>query len=332
MNITIKNQWYTKNTWMIRGIGAGLRPKSISPVNINNFSIVMKLRLADILRPTSMYCTMTHTITSFVFMNTIIHVSRRTRYMQHSTMVTWVMGWRVTGLGPVSTSSVTTNSFSYIARGKFSGLFRTISTYVVINSYILPKFSIIATSVFHPISIIKTDITLLVFMNIFIYTKRINYQSQKSTTVFCVIGGRLDFLRPIITSPFNINPCYMIDRVRVSGLLWPIFTSTNITTMITSAITRGIVYGINWPMYASLITTIHFKTFFFINFIVFTTVGGIMAGIMRPISYTFINTHRENTCSVYWFGSALLVWWMASVNGLRQDLSLNCVRFQSILI
>ena len=149
--------------------------------------------------------------------------------------------------------------------------------------------------------IIKTDTNLLFFMNIFIYRTRRNWWSQQSTTVTWVMVGRVAGMRPISTSPFNINSCYTISRGRVAGILRPRFKYTDITTMISYDITRGrvagikihmpmtiaitiwIVDGIKIPMSMYFITQRHFKNFFG-NFIFRTTVGGIMSGLMRPIS------------------------------------------------
>ena len=106
-----KTQWYTKHTWIMRGRGDGMIPKSNSPITINNFYIILKGRVAYILIHTSTYCNMRPTITSFIFMNTIIPMKRRTRYIQQSTMATWVIGRREDGLVPISTSTITTKSW-----------------------------------------------------------------------------------------------------------------------------------------------------------------------------------------------------------------------------
>ena len=82
------------------------------------------------------------------------------------------MGGRVACLGPVPKSPTTTNSFYHIVREKLNGIFRPRSTSTTIKSYINPRVTIITTSIFTPIIIIRTDITLLFFMKLFLYTMR----------------------------------------------------------------------------------------------------------------------------------------------------------------
>ena len=161
--ITLKPQWYINITWIIGGIGSVLIPISTSPITINTFYVIVKGRVADPLRPTSASCAITPTIFSFIY-----------SYNQQSTMDTWVMGLIVAGLGHISTSPITTNSFSCIAGLKVAGLFIPISTSTRINSYIPPLDVIITTSISPPIIIIITDTTLIFFVNIFLYITRIN--------------------------------------------------------------------------------------------------------------------------------------------------------------
>ena len=118
----------------------------------------------------------------------------------------------------------------------------------------------------------------------------------------------------------------------VAGLLWPRSTSTNITTMITSAITRGRVVGLKRPMSTSSVTQIHYKTFDIRNFIYVMIVGIIMAGLMIQISYTSITSHRESTFLTDRVGPALLVPWTDSVNKLHWGLNLHCVRLQVSMV
>ena len=94
------------------------------------------------------------------------------RYSQLSTMITWAMLGIVAGLRSVSNSPITTNSFSYIARVKISGLFRPIYTYTIINSYIPRWVAIVVTSISPPIIVIITDITLLIFSKLPLYLTR----------------------------------------------------------------------------------------------------------------------------------------------------------------
>ena len=127
-----------------------MRPKSTSTINITIFDIILKRRVADLLITTFNSFTITPTVSSLIF-----------RYTQQYTMVTWVMGGRAAGLGHISTSPITTNSFSCIARGKMAGLFRPRSTSTTMKYYKSPQVSIIATSIYPPIIIIINDITLL---------------------------------------------------------------------------------------------------------------------------------------------------------------------------
>ena len=159
---------------MIGGRGDSLRPKSTSPITTSTFSIIVKKIVVDLLRPTFTSCIIPHTIIYFIFINTIIQMVRRTRYTQQSTITIWVVLVRVAGLGPIPTSTIATNSFSLIDRGKLAGILRPRYTSTIINSYISPRFDIITTSIPPPIFIIKTGITLLFFMKIFIYMTRRN--------------------------------------------------------------------------------------------------------------------------------------------------------------
>ena len=147
---------------MMGGIRAGLRPISTSHITINTFSNTVKGIVSSLLRPTSTSCTITPTISYLKFV-----------YTQQSTMVTWVMGGIVDGMGPISNSPITTNSFSYIVKVKVDGFFRPISTSTTIKSYVHPLFAIIITSISPPIVIIRTCITLLFFVNLFLYTMTI---------------------------------------------------------------------------------------------------------------------------------------------------------------
>ena len=149
---------------MMGGKEAGLIPIPTSNITINTVYITVKVIVKNILRNTYMYCTITPTITSFVSRNNIINMKRSTRYTKQSNMVTWVTGGIVAGLGYISTSPITTNSFSNITRRKVPGIFRPISMSVTIKSYITPKFTIITTYISPPNNTITTDITLLRYM------------------------------------------------------------------------------------------------------------------------------------------------------------------------
>ena len=92
---------------MIGGRGGGMIPKSTSPITINIFSIIVKIRVADLLRPNYTYFTINNNTSSLIL-----------RYVQQYTVVAWVMGGRVAGLVPISISTITLKSFYHIARGK----------------------------------------------------------------------------------------------------------------------------------------------------------------------------------------------------------------------
>ena len=134
------------------------------------------------------------------------------------------------------------------------------------------------------------------------------------------IGGGVAGRRPISTSPFNINSCYLIVRDRFYGILWPISAYINISFTITrgggsshtwtksttSAIAWEIIAGIKIPMSTTFTTSVitwgrvaglkihmstiflaqrNFKTFFLRTFLVIImTAGIIVSGIMIPIS------------------------------------------------
>ena len=81
MTITIKTQLSTNHAWTMGRKGDGLRPKTTSTITINTFSIILKVRVAYLLRPNYKSCTMTPNITALIFMNNIIHMEIITRYM-----------------------------------------------------------------------------------------------------------------------------------------------------------------------------------------------------------------------------------------------------------
>ena len=109
---------------MMGGRGDGLKPISTSFIAINNFCVTFKVIVHDLLRPTSTSSVITPNITSCVLMNTIIDMTVINRYKQQSTVVTFVMGGRVAGMGPISTSSITVSSFFHVSRGRVYGNFR----------------------------------------------------------------------------------------------------------------------------------------------------------------------------------------------------------------
>ena len=88
-------------------------------------------------------------------------MTRSTRYRKIYTMLVYVMGKIMSGMGPISTSPITTNSFSNVARIKVVGIFRPRSTSATINYCITPQVTIITTYISPIITIITTDITFL---------------------------------------------------------------------------------------------------------------------------------------------------------------------------
>ena len=125
--------------------GVGLRPISNSLITINTFYVIAKGRVANILRPTLTSSIITPTITSYIVMKTIINMSIINRYTQKYTMVNWVIGRRVSGMGYISTSPITINIFFRINRVILDGIFRYRSTSAIINSSINPPVTIITT-------------------------------------------------------------------------------------------------------------------------------------------------------------------------------------------
>ena len=164
-----------------------------------------------------------------------------------------------------------------------SGLFRPISTSATINSYTplnSPPSQLLLWLTFTSSKLISPF-----YFNDHFYRKtRSNWWGQRFITVIWVMGVIVDGMLPIYTSPLNIISFYTIARGVMADLLWPIFTSTNITHMNTYAITRWIVDGIDIPMSISSITQKKFKNFVIRSSIVVTMPRGKITGIMIPIS------------------------------------------------
>ena len=142
---------------MIGVRGSGLRHIFNSHITMNTLYIILKGIVADILKTTSTSYIITPTINYYTLCK--IYTLRSNRYTKRSTMVTWVMGGRVSGMGPIFRSTLTINSFYMIWRGWVSGIFvpRSIST--IMNTYITPLVTMITTYISPPIAIIATDIT-----------------------------------------------------------------------------------------------------------------------------------------------------------------------------
>ena len=182
--MNIKTQRSTKFTWMMGGIGDGLRPIYTSPITINTFSVIVKIILSGILIPTPKSYIITPTVTFYIFMKTIINTTIINRYTQQYTIFAWFIGGIVAGIGPISTYPITINIFLHIAKVRVYGIFIPISTSSVINISITSLVTIITTSISPPVTIIVTDITppgtmtaisyYLFTMNIFVNRTRRN--------------------------------------------------------------------------------------------------------------------------------------------------------------
>ena len=149
-----------------------------------NVYVYVKVRVSNILGPTSTSSIITHTMTYYIVTNKIIDTMIIIIYTKQSTMVNWVMGGRVVGLGPISISPITTNILFHIERRRVDGIFRPISTSSIINTSITPIVTIIQTFISPPITTTTSDITplgamttlsyYLIFMNISVNKTRIN--------------------------------------------------------------------------------------------------------------------------------------------------------------
>ena len=140
-----KTQQSTKLIWMMGGKGADMRHLSTSLITISNLSIIFKGILDYLLRPTSRSSITPPTITYFTVMKTIIKTTRSNIYTQQSTMVTWVIGGRKSGLGTIFTYPITIKIFCNIVIGRVDGLFRSRFTSSIINTYIILLVTIITT-------------------------------------------------------------------------------------------------------------------------------------------------------------------------------------------
>ena len=77
-------------------------------------------------------------------------------------MITCDMGGRVDGLGNITTSSVTINTFYKIPRGRVAGILRPISTSATINNNTTPLVNTITTYILPLITIIYTNINPII--------------------------------------------------------------------------------------------------------------------------------------------------------------------------
>ena len=175
---------------MIGVRGSGLRHIFNSHITMNTLYIILKGIVADILKTTSTSYIITPTINYYTLCK--IYTLRSNRYTKRSTMVTWVMGGRVSGMGPISGSVITIESFYMIWRGWVSGIFVPRSTSTIINTYTTPLFTMITTYISPPITITDTDITplnaitnisySLITVHILVNRKRGNGRTKQYTT------------------------------------------------------------------------------------------------------------------------------------------------------
>ena len=204
------------------------------------------------------------------------------------------MGGRRAGLRHIFMYPIAINTCSSIVQGRGVTLFRHLSLSCTIIPDIFSLGGRVSGMGYISNSIIITNI--------------ISCRSQQHTTFTLVIGVVVAGLIPISTSPLNINSYSPIEIVIVAGLLWPRSTFISMSPVIkigivagikirmstTSVITRGIVAGLKRPVSTTFLTWRHFKTFFFINFIIVATnVGGRIYGFKIPLSYASITTHRK---------------------------------------
>ena len=188
-----------------------------------------------------------------------------TKKIRLYTMIAWMTGGRRAGPRPRCTSLNAINTFYNIEQGRVVDLFIPTSIFCTFAPNISPLVVIVAVMV----HISNSPIT----------ANSISWNSEQSTTFILVRGVVVAGRRPISKSPFNINSCYPIARVRVAGILWRISTSINIF----SAIRRGIVSGHTWP--TSMTSAITW---------------GRLAGLLRPMLKTF------TTSTITWVTVAVL--------------------------
>ena len=145
---------------------------------------------------------------------TYLHLFYHHKYKtRRSDMITWMMGDKRAGTRLRSTSPNTINNLSNIEQGKVVDIFRP--NYMSCNT--TPTISSMGVRVTGIGTIYNSPIT----------TNSISWKSQQSTTFNLVMGRLVAGLIHIYISPFNINSCYPIAKVRVAGLLWPRSTSIN---------------------------------------------------------------------------------------------------------
>ena len=116
---------------------------------------------------------------------------------------------------PISTSTITINNLSVVAKGRVDYSLRPTST-----------SSIIAPTVTSYIAM-KTIIEMMIF----------NRYMQKYTMLTWFMGVIVAGIVPISNSPINVNSLLHTERGRVSGLFRHISTSDIINTYITPIVT-----------------------------------------------------------------------------------------------
>ena len=136
-----------------------------------------------------------------------------------------MMGGKWSVMRPLSTLTITINTFYIMFKGRVADLLIHTST-----SYI-----------------ITDTITFYIFMKNIINTTRINIYTQQSTMVTWVMVGRVAYLGPISTYPITINSLLYISRGRGTHIFRPRSMSSTINTSITplvNTITTSIFYYI----------------------------------------------------------------------------------------
>ena len=143
---TMKYRWYTMITWMMGGRRSGPRPRSTSHNAINTLSEIGQGQVVDLFGPTSMYCTITPTISSLVeivsgmrpISKSPITTNNISWKSQQSTIFTLVVGKIVVGMRPISNSPFGIKYCLLIAIGIVAGLLWPRSTYIKV-SYIIKR-------------------------------------------------------------------------------------------------------------------------------------------------------------------------------------------------
>ena len=110
-----------------------------------------------------------------------------------------------------------------------------------------------------------------------------------------VMGEMLADLIPLSTSSITINDCSRIDRERLYGLLRHIYAISNVNTLITNVINSMILMLISFEIQIHIFCHLQtFQTHIIRNITLIKIVGGLIDGLLRPISKTSITTYTKN--------------------------------------